>query len=524
MSINRRELLVGGMALPWLMACEPKVRSLRLSGDDSATAHRLRAMDFPAPGFQEKHKVLILGGGVAGCTAAYTLEKQGFRDYRLIELGHEPGGHARSGRNEVSAYPLGAHYLPIPHASQTDLLEFLQDAGALREWSADGKPQFQDEFLCHDPEDRVFYEGRWFEGLIAWQALAAHEIDDIRAFMNFVDRVREKKGRDGRRLFAIPLDLSSRDPEWLKLDRMSFADFVRGQGWHSPYLAWYLDYCCRDDYGCGWQDASAWAGLHYFAAREAERGEGTSILTWPEGNAWLIRQLMKRSLDRFVSDTLIFRIEKKGSGFVVDGWQTGTGRALRWEAEALIVALPRFVVQRLLPEHAPPVGACSYAPWMVANCTVDRLPETVGAALAWDNVPFGSASLGYVVATHQRLQRFAGASVLSSYWPLSAQKPDLARMIAGLRELRDWEHLVLADLEHMHPGISPTVRVMDFWLWGHGMIRPTAGYIWGAARARMQGEDQANLVFAHTDRSGISIFEEAFARGREAALRILRRG
>lgn len=522
MSINRRELLMGGLALPMMLGCDRKARELRIAGDDSQSAHRLRTMDFPAPESGEKHKVLILGGGVAGCTAAYTLEKQGFRDYRLIELGQEPGGNARSGQNQVSAFPLGAHYLPLPHAEQRDLLEFLQDAGALRGWSALGEAQYQDEFLCHDPEDRVFYEGRWFEGLIAWKALAQNEIDDIRAFFSFVEGIRHKKGRDGRPLFAIPLDQSSRDTEWLKLDQMTFADFVRGQGWHSSYLAWYLDYCCRDDYGTNWREVSAWAGLHYFAARDAERGEGATILTWPEGNAWLIRQLMRRSQDRLIGDTLIFRIEKKASGFLVDGWQRKAGRTIRWEAEALIVALPRFVAQRLVPECAVPQGTLSYAPWMVANCTVDRLPQSSGTALAWDNVPFGSASLGYVVATHQNLQRYESASVLSSYWPLAAQSPTIARMIAGLRQSHDWERLVLADLEHMHPGISPSVQSMEFWLWGHGMIQPRPGYIWGSARASMQTA-LPNLVLAHSDMSGISIFEEAFARGREAAIHILRK-
>jgi protoporphyrinogen oxidase len=522
MSINRRELLLGGMALPWLLGCDEKARVLKLSGDDSQSAHRLRTMDFPAPETVETHKVLILGGGVAGCTAAYTLEKKGFRDYRLIEMSAEVGGNARSGRNAVSAFPLGAHYLPLPNAEEKDLLDFLEDAGALQGWSPRGEPLYRDEFLCHDPEDRVFYEGRWFEGLIAWKALAPGEMEDLRAFFLFVNTLRQKKGRDGRRLFAIPLDLSSRDTEWLRLDQMTFADFVRGQGWHSPYLAWYLDYCCRDDYGTGWQEVSAWAGLHYFAARDAERGEGATILTWPEGNAWLIRQLMRRSQDRWIGDTLIFRIEKNASGYSVDGWQTRTGRALRWQAEALIVALPRFVAQRLLPEHAAAVGTLSYAPWMVANCTVDRVPESAGAPLAWDNVPFGSASLGYVVATHQNLRRYEGASVLSSYWPLASQKPAVARMIAGLRQAQDWERLVLDDLEHMHPGISPSVKVMDFWVWGHAMIQPRPGYIWGQERARMQTHPSPNLAFAHSDMSGISIFEEAFARGRSAAFHVLK--
>ncbi len=523
MSINRRELLIGGMTLPMFLACERNSRQLRLSGDDSANAHRLRSMTFPAPEFSGRHKVMILGGGVAGCTAAYTLEKQGFRDYRLIEMGAEVGGNARSGQNHVSAYPLGAHYLPLPNAEQTDLLEFLRDAGALKGWSAQGEALYHEDYLCHDPEDRVFYEGRWFEGLIAWKALPQDQLNDIRAFMNFVQGIRHKKGRDGRRIFAIPLDESSRDAEWLKLDTMTFAEFVRGQGWHSPYLAWYLDYCCRDDYGTGWQEVSAWAGLHYFAARDAERGEGATILTWPEGNAWLIRQLMRRSQDRVTFGTLIFRIEKTAKGFVVDGWQKDSGRALRWEAEALIVALPHFVVQRLLPEYALGQGTMSYAPWMVANCTVDRLPQSAGTPVAWDNVPYGSDSLGYVVATHQKVQRYEGASVLSSYWPLAAQTSTVARTMAGFRQCHDWERLVLADLEHMHPGISPSVQAMDFWLWGHAMIQPKPGFIWGKARAAMPKEERPNLALAHSDRSGISIFEEAFARGRQAALHILGR-
>ncbi|WP_141734716.1 NAD(P)/FAD-dependent oxidoreductase [Oligoflexus tunisiensis] len=521
MSIDRRQLLLGGLALPWLGSCETGRRSLRIGGDASRTAHRLRTMDFPKPSAVEKHKVLILGGGVAGCTAAYTLEKQGFRDYLMLEMGHDPGGNARSGRNEVSAFPLGAHYLPLPHPSQADLLEFLQEAGALRGWSARGEPQYHEDYLCHDPEDRVFYEGRWFEGLIAWKALPQREIEDIRSFMHFVERARGTKGRDGRRIFQIPLDQSSRDPEWLKLDTMTLSAFVRGQGWHSRYLAWYLDYCCRDDYGTGWNGVSAWAGLHYFAGREAEPEEGATVLTWPEGNAWLVQKLMQRSRDRFVGDTLIFHIEPTAQGYQVDGWQESAGHARRWEAEALIVALPRFVAQRLLPGCAVPSGVLSYAPWMVANCKVARPPQSEGMPLCWDNVPFGSPSLGYVVATHQNVRRYESASVLTSYWPLTAETPSVARTIAGLRSPQDWEHLVLADLELMHPGIARDVQSMDFWLWGHGMIQPRPGYIWGQDRARMPLTSRPSLAFAHSDMSGISIFEEAFARGRQAALQIL---
>jgi hypothetical protein len=48
------------------------------------------------------------------------------------------------------------------------------------------------------------------------------------------------------------------------------------------------------------------------------------------------------------------------------------------------------------------------------------------------------------------------------------------------------------------------------------MIRPTPGFIWGERRAAMQAPI-GRLVFAHSDMSGISIFEEAYTRGVTAA-------
>jgi hypothetical protein len=48
------------------------------------------------------------------------------------------------------------------------------------------------------------------------------------------------------------------------------------------------------------------------------------------------------------------------------------------------------------------------------------------------------------------------------------------------------------------------------------MIRPIPGFLWGAARAAAC-EPQPPVFFAHSDLSGISIFEEANFRGVLAA-------
>jgi hypothetical protein len=44
------------------------------------------------------------------------------------------------------------------------------------------------------------------------------------------------------------------------------------------------------------------------------------------------------------------------------------------------------------------------------------------------------------------------------------------------------------------------------------MIRPTPGFIWGNSR-RLAAIHQPPVFFAHSDLSGISIFEEAYCRG-----------
>ena len=56
--------------------------------------------------------------------------------------------------------------------------------------------------------------------------------------------------------------------------------------------------------------------------------------------------------------------------------------------------------------------------------------------------------------------------------------------------------------------------------WGHAMVRPRPGFIWSgslaAARRPFRG-----IHFAHTDLSGIALFEEAFYHGTRAAEEVL---
>jgi hypothetical protein len=72
----------------------------------------------------------------------------------------------------------------------------------------------------------------------------------------------------------------------------------------------------------------------------------------------------------------------------------------------------------------------------------------------------------------------------------------------------------------MHPGISSEIQSIDMWPWGHGMIRPSVGFIWSDTRHKMKDEC-GNVLFAHSDMSGMSNFEEAQYHGIEAAKKVL---
>lgn len=519
--VDRRLLLKGAAAGLLATSCTTTLHP-RIVGADHALGHQLRSRSFPPAEPGPKLGALIIGSGAAGCAAAYTLQKAGHGDFQILDLAIDAGGNARAGHHGNISYPWGAHYLPQPDRSNQDLLQFLADCGAIKSWNATGEAEYNEDYICHDMEERLFYQGSWHEGLIPWKSLDAGTVSELKAFTAFTDRLRQERGKDGRLAFQIPLDRSSHDSAYKKLDSMTFAAFIRGQGWHSPFLTWYLNYACRDDYGTDWEETSAWAGLHYFAARSGENGK---VLTWPEGNHWLIRQLLRGIESKFQGGELVHALKRVGESWQIESWNEKLAVNRLWTADKLILAVPRHVSARLLPGLAYDRNQMTYAPWMVANLQVKSLPEGgEGTELAWDNVPYGSPSLGYVVASHQEIKRYQGPSVLTSYWPLTGGSSDYLRSIAGMRSADDWGRMVLADMEAMHPDYVPNIEKIDVWLWGHGMIQPKPGHLWGAGRAALNEQPYPKhiLAQAHSDMSGISIFEEAFGRGVDAARQILK--
>lgn len=487
-----------------------------MSGADLARGHRLREGGFPAPSRFEETRIVIAGGGVAGLAAGWALHEAGFEDFRLLELEDKVGGNARSGANEVSAFPLGAHYLPVANREARALQHMLRSFGMIT-GDKDGAPVYDPYQLCADLQERTLWQGRWHEGLVPRTGLTARDRADLAAFDRTIAEYQARIGADGKPAFALPIAYSSQDPDLLALDRIGFGAWLDARGWRSPVLRAHLRYCMRDDYGSEPEHVSAWAGIHYFAGRRGWAADGASdnLLTWPEGNDRLVKAMARPFARRIGSGRIVHRVARDGDHMLVDSFDVASRVTVRTRAEAAILAMPHFIAQRVAPGEVTANAALSYAPWLVANVTVDRLPEGKGAALAWDNVPFGGDSLGYVVATHQGPAAINAASVLTWYLPLSNMAPAEGRRLLIERPLAEWQQLVADDLLATNPDLAGAIRRIDVWRWGHAMIRPVPGLIWGAAPAA--ASIRPPLFLAHSDMSGLSLFEEAHYRGTHAA-------
>ena len=510
----------------------------RLVYPGRAIGHRLRDLkpsDWPAPSAEITTDVAIVGSGVAGLTTAWRLAREGHTRFVLLR-GPEPHGNAASGLATVGGeglrYPTGAHYLPLPSMESTHVRTMLADFGVLQDGAATTTPTYDERVVVHAPDERLFRDGRWQEGLVP-----AGEGSATDRFFRDIDRLRDARGADGRKVFAIPVALASTDPQWTALDAMTFSAWLSREGHTDPALLWYLDYCCRDDYGADASAISAWSGLHYFAARngQARNADRGAVLTWPEGLDALATALeagafpASTAARRIDGTALSIRDTRRGVDVVcanVDA--NGALKTQVIHAKRVVSAMPLFVAKHVVASlkadgYDPAVHASPVAPWIVANFTMSRFPEEAeGAALAWDNVLYGSAGLGYVVSTHQEIRMAPSPStVFTAYRALADRTPDDARRWMDTASASEIGTLAADELRAAYGWrFGLCVDRADITVRGHGMASPRPGTLANAGLRALR-ECDGPVLYAHADLSGYSVFEEAAWWGWQAAGRLL---
>lgn len=514
-----------GLLLQSLSSCQFTTHSIKgqIVGANASMGHRLRTPSLSNPAITSRHDVVIIGGGIAGLSAARQLQKKSV-DFVLLELDEHAGGNSISGENPVSRYPWGAHYLPLPNLSNKPLLEFLQEVNVITHFKNE-LPVFNELYLCFDPKERLYINEHWQEGLIPHNGVPAKDQDEITRFLAMMDDFRNKVGRDQRFAFTIPVAESSSDFAFRKLDLISMETWLLENNFRSSYLRWYVNYCCRDDFGAAATNTSAWAGIHYFASRKGKGYQVASdtVLTWPQGNGWLVDQLKQPVKEKIQTGCLVTSVELNNQQVKISYFNQSKNEYESILANQVVMATPQFVNQYLIKSARTLTTAdFHYAPWMVANLTVTgNLNEKRGEALAWDNVIYQGDSLGYVHANHQQLHQSLEKQVLTYYRPLVELPYRDTRKKYQAYTWQNWVDSIVTDLKRPHPLIENSIEEAQVWIWGHGMISPPPHFIFGGSRVAAQQSIQNKILFAHSDLSGISIFEEAFYWGNLAAQQVL---
>lgn len=557
--MNRRQFLKGSAALglaTTLPACS-KITSwglpITVYMPGMEAGHRLRGNTSTIkPSSERRVKVAVLGSGAAGSFAAWRLAKSGIEDFVLVE-GPEVGGNCASGQftpqpelfsgfthtataNAQIAYPRGAHYLPLPSMESKHVRELLADMGVIEANPFSEKPTFDERYLVHSPEDRLFINGQWQEGITPKQNIPAAELAEQHRFFQHIETLKHKLGSDGKRLFCVPIAHSSQDPQWQALDQISFAQWLKQQQYTAPSLLWYLDYACRDDYGINLEQTSAWAGLHYFASRggQASNAHEGAVLTWPDGLQPLIGHLHAPLKPAQRMTGTASQVQQQGESVWVDVVNPQTQQTTRLIAEHVICAMPLHVAAHIV-QGIETLGfqhqqhASHHAAWQVSNFLVHRFPEEPDLhPLAWDNVVFGSSSLGYVNSTHQLIRTAKPEfSVFTAYHAYSDEDPKSIRqrlLNASADELFD---IAVQDLDPAYGWRNRLkarqyVQQVEITLRGHAMSSPTPGFLHNQGIQNLIKQN-SRIQFAHSDLSGLSIFEEASWWGDVAAKKVLDR-
>jgi hypothetical protein len=533
MKFTRREVLTAFLGLPFaLAACKSNSENTEIAGEivgaNVNVGHILREMrnvEVPENNW-ENVKVAIVGGGAAGLAAAYKFTRENFNDFVLLELENKIGGTAQSGQNAFIGYPWGAHYLPVPFQENTELIALLDEMSLTEGRSPNGEIIVKEQFLCREPEERVFYKGRWYEGLYLNVGASEDDKNQLKAFQKEIDFWVNWRDKSGKRAFVLPIANCSNDAEATALDKISFGDWLRRKGFTSERLFWYCDYATRDDYGLKLEQTSAWAGLFYFCSRVRKSGEESqAFITFPEGNGRFVNFLAEKIKDKTRLKTIAIEIVPNEKGVDVIYLNTETNELRGIHADRAIFAAPIFTAKYLIRDFkqtAPEfLSEFEHNAWFVANLFLKDRPKNRFAKdfpLAWDNVLYESPSLGYVNATHQKGIDY-GAAVFTYYYPMCGEENGRAKLFSlNHQELAD---IVLTDLSRAHPNVRELTEKIDVMRWGHAMISPKTNFLWNGAREQAQ-KPFRNIHFAHSDLSGIALFEEAFFHGIRAANEILK--
>ncbi len=552
MPLSRRDflqLLAAGALADAATGCRDRTGMMQrgvnfpgsIRGEDHTACHRLAA-GRPAmtpPGHVEAdtplREVVIIGAGLSGLAAAWALHRAGVDDLLVLERTDDIGGVSRGGHLQGRPCPWGAHYVGLPDPDSPVIMNLLSAVGVITDFTPDHRPIIDPRYRIHKPEVNLYHDRSHSLGFYPWALATGADLNELASFRRHMYRWSRWRDVQGRPAFQLPVAYATRTEEVLRLDRSTMAAYLDAEGFTSKLLRGFVDNRLTDEYGCLATEISAYAGLLYWAGTGGEGHVPGSVpshapaLAWPEGNMFLARRLAGLLPTGAVhTGAWVVSVQNHDDEVHVVELDPKTGVTQVHRAKACVFAAPKLRADLLIPELETAGRReherLEYTPWLVANLLVAECPEHDAKSLAWDNLVHGSWSLGFVNGQHFHTpgkdpeEPFG----LTFYACFSGERRNPIRRDLLELDWATWARLIVDELEHVLPDARRHVERLDVWRWGHGMVRPAPGLLWGGTREALC-RPLGRIHFAGNDAGVLPLYEEAVHRGVAAAEEVLTR-
>ncbi len=450
---------------------------------DAAAGHLIRkSTNFPV----QKGKpldYLVVGGGVAGMTAAYLLKGENFL---LAELSQQLGGSSSFDSFEGLNFSQGAHYdLAYPGYYGTEVLETLHSLGIIHQQKWRDQWSFSDErhLILHKSKNQCFDHGSIRKDVLKEGPLKTKFLKLMAQF----DR-------------KMPLPSALVPSELKYLDAVTFYDFLKE---HLPLDEDFmngLDYHMKDDYGAGIKTVSALAGIHYFKCRPYYN-EVVPLFSPPEGNFYFIDKMLQNTdQNRIKTGHLVQSIESQANGFLVKIVDIQNQVQRQHQVQKIIYAGQKHALPFIYPEEKELFASNQYAPWMVVNLATDFRNDKKAF---WQNemLTNDQSFMGFVDSKSQHSSN--NSRVFTGYYCLPQSSRN--HLLNTEKNKAAIAHKTIAHLsEYFSIDLTPFVKNVSIKAMGHAMPIPVPGYLFDYKKSKNK-----NLAFAGVDNGRLPLFLEA---------------
>lgn len=460
---------------------------------DAKTGHLVYQSERFERARDEQTEYLIVGGGIAGMTAATQLRD---KDFLLCELSAELGGSSSSAQFEGLSLSQGAHYdLSYPRGYGEDVLAFLEDLGVVQyqHWRDSWGFTEQQHIILHRKKNQCFDHGEFRKDV-----LVEGETKD--KFLEILDAYSGK--------MVLPTRLI--EEKYHHLDATTFLDFLKKLLPMDDAFVRGLDYHMKDDYGAGCADVSALAGIHYFMCRPYYR-EIVELFSPPEGNHYFIKKMAEKvDAELLRTNHLVKSIREEGKGFVAEVVDVASQKTKSIKARKVIYAGQKHALKYIYPAGHKLFQDNISTPWLVVNVVVDN---TLPLPAFWQNEMLtpDTSFMGFVDSASQ----FTGQSryrVFTAYYCLPASsKGDLIQVEKEKKTIAQSTVRHIGD--YFGKDISDQVKQVFIKAMGHAMPIPKPGYLFDD---KNQYRGNTKLAYAGVDNSRLPLFYEAVDSGLEA--------